>query len=93
MLRNLLFQYISFLVAYRYIKGNICTQQKGKYIPSLLVTSEICHNIIHLNSIRYQILHATVFPRRGHALHIVYHSKVKSDWHSLYGVSYQWYIA
>jgi hypothetical protein len=63
MLHNLLFQNVSFLVAYRYIKRNICAQQKEKYIPSLLLTSEICSYTILLNSILYQILHITVFKK------------------------------
>jgi hypothetical protein len=70
MLHNLIFQYTSFLVAYRHIKRNICTQQKKKYISSLLMTSEICSYTILLNSIVYQFLHITV-SMKGPALHSV----------------------
>jgi hypothetical protein len=92
MLHNLFFQHTSFLVAYRHIKRNICTQQKEKYIPSLLVTSEICSYTILL-TVLFTRSFTSLSSKRGHALHIVCHSKVKSEWDSLHGVSYQWYTA
>lgn len=52
------------------LKGIFVHSRKKKYIPSLLMTSEICSYTILLNSILYQFLHITVF-MKGPALHSV----------------------